>query len=311
MAAELLFMDPVLKNNIWGGHRLHDDFGYTVPDGPVGECWGISAHPNGPSTIAEGTYKGMTLNELWDTHRELFGNLEGSEFPLLIKIIDAQDSLSIQVHPDNAYAAEHENGSLGKCECWYVLDAPEGGTIIVGQNAKNRAEFENYVSEGRWDDLVNEIPIKAGDFFQIDPGTVHAIKGGTLILETQQSSDITYRMYDYDRLQADGSTRELHLKQCADVIAYDKAAPTTGAVTNPEVDGITELESNNYYTVARVKAVGHKTLAQPHPFMNVSVVEGEGSVNGHALTKGTHFIAPYQSGDLEFEGNLVLIVSWV
>lgn len=311
MAAELLFMDPVLKNCIWGGHRLETDFGYTVPEGAVGECWGISAHPNGPSTIAEGTYKGLTLNELWDTHRELFNNMEGAEFPLLIKIIDAQDNLSIQVHPDNEYAAQNENGSLGKCECWYVLDAPEGGTIIVGQNAKDRAEFEQMTSEGRWSDLVNEIPIHKGDFFQIDPGTVHAIKGGTLILETQQSSDITYRMYDYDRVQADGSTRPLHLKQCADVIAYTKQAPTTGEVTNPEVDGITQLESNKYYTVARVSVKGSKVLPQPYNFMNVSVVEGEGSVNGHALTKGTHFIAPYNFGDLNFEGNMTLICSWV
>lgn len=311
MAAELLFLDPVLKNNIWGGHRLHDDFGYSVPDGPVGECWGISAHPNGPCTISEGTFKGLTLPELWDTHRELFGNIEGKEFPLLVKIIDAQDSLSIQVHPNNDYAFKNENGSLGKCECWYVLDAKPEGTIIVGQNAKNRQEFEELTSEGRWDELVNEIPIHKGDFFQIDPGTVHAIKGGTLILETQQSSDITYRMYDYDRVQADGTLRPLHLKQCADVIAYDKPAPTTGKVANPTIDGVTKLESNQYYTVIHVVIDGAKTLEQPHAFMNVSVVNGEGSVNGHSIKKGTHFIAPHNSGNLEFEGTMELICSWV
>lgn len=309
--SELIFLDPVLKNNIWGGHRLETDYGYKVPAGPVGECWGISAHPNGPCTVSEGTYKGVSLPELWDAHRELFGNMEGSEFPLLIKIIDAQDNLSIQVHPDNAYAAEHENGSLGKCECWYVLDAPEGGTIIVGQNAKNREEFEEMTSEGRWDDLVNEIPIHKGDFFQINPGTVHAIKGGTLILETQQSSDITYRMYDYDRVQADGTTRPLHLKQCADVINYAAQAPTSGEVTNSSVDGVTELESNQYYTVVRVDVDGTKVLEQPHAFMNVSVVEGEGTVNGRPLPKGTHFIAPSGSGELTFEGKMTLICSWV
>lgn len=164
----------------------------------------VSAGPSRPTPtataqIAEGPYAGHTLSWLWAEHRELFGNCEGKEFPLLIKILDAKDDLSIQIHPNDEYAAEHENGSLGKTECWYVLDCEPDATIIVGQRAKDRAEAAQMIEEGRWDDMLNVLPIHKGDFFQIDSGTVHAIKTGTLILETQQSSDVTYRLYDYDR----------------------------------------------------------------------------------------------------------------
>ena len=152
---------------------------------------GHLAHPNGDCQIAEGPYAGHTLSWLWTEHRELFGDCEGKEFPLLIKILDAKDDLSIQIHPNDEYAAEHENGSLGKTECWYVLDCEPGATIIVGQRAKDRAEAAQMVKDGRWDDMLNVLPIHKGDFFQIDSGTVHAIKTGTLILETQQSSDVT------------------------------------------------------------------------------------------------------------------------
>ena len=201
-ARDLIFLVPEFHGKLWGGRRLEEDYGYELPDGPVGECWAISAHPNGDCKVAGGEWDGQNLSTLWADHRELFGNAEGDEFPLLIKILDAQDDLSIQVHPDDAYANEHENGSLGKRECWYILDAVPGAKIVVGQRL---------VEEGRWDDLLNKVPVQAGDFFQVDPGTVHAILGGTLVLETQQSSDVTYRVYDFDRRQPDGSLRELHM----------------------------------------------------------------------------------------------------
>ncbi|MFR7797819.1 MAG: type I phosphomannose isomerase catalytic subunit, partial [Collinsella sp.] len=162
-----------------GGRQLETVFGYDIPEGPIGECWAISAHPNGDCQIAEGPYAGHTLSWLWAEHRELFGNCESKEFPLLIKILDAKDDLSIQIHPNDEYAAEHENGSLGKTECWYVLDCEPGATIIVGQRAHDRAEAAQMIEEGRWGDMLNVLPIHKGDFFQIDSGTVHAIKTGT------------------------------------------------------------------------------------------------------------------------------------
>ena len=309
----IITLEPVFKEKIWGGRKLETEFGYQIPDGPVGECWAISAHPNGDCTITSGEYAGKTLSWLWDAHRELFGNEGGDRFPLLIKIIDAKDDLSIQVHPDDAYAAEHENGSLGKRECWYVLSAEEGGSIIVGQRAHSREEFAQMVEEGRWSDLLNELPIKAGDFFQIDPGTVHAIKGGTVILESQQSSDVTYRVYDYDRKQDDGTLRPLHMQQALDVIDFEQVPPTSGAIDLGDAP-VTQLESNSCYTVELVR-VGEDgcpstlTMPTPYPFTCVSVVEGEGTCRGMPVKKGSHLLALSACDELAFEGTMTVVTS--
>ena len=143
--------------------------------------------------------------------------MDSDRFPLLIKIIDAKDDLSIQVHPDDDYAKVHENGSLGKTECWYILDCKKKCDDRYRTQFKDKEELSRMIHEGKWSEFIREIPIKKGDFLQIDPGTVHAIKGGTLILETQQNSDITYRVYDYGRL-SNGKPRELHIDKSIDVI---------------------------------------------------------------------------------------------
>lgn len=184
---ELIFLDPVCTHNIWGGTRLREEFGYPVEGDGIGECWGISAHPEGDGTVRNGSFQGEKLSALWTEHPELFGNLPYDRYPLLTKIIDAQDDLSIQVHPDDAYAQVHENGSLGKTECWYILDCREDATLVIGHNARTKEELEEMVIEGKWTELIREIPIHKGDFIQIDPGTVHAIKAGSLILEDRKS----------------------------------------------------------------------------------------------------------------------------
>ena len=312
---DLIFPTPIFHEKIWGGRKLADDFGYEIPDGPIGECWAISAHPNGDCAISGGAWDGMRLSELWDQHRELFGDVEGDRFPLLIKIIDAKDNLSVQVHPDDAYAAEHENGSLGKRECWYVLAADEGTQIVIGQRAHDRAELAGMIDEGRWDDMLNLVPCHVGDFFPIEPGTVHAIQGGTLILETQQSSDVTYRVYDYDRVGDDGKPRELHIQQSLDVVDYTAQAPASGEVTAPEVDGVTELMECPNFVVDRVHVAGEKDVAQPWPFLCVSVIEGSGTVCAseagvtHEIARGTHFVAPAGCGELSFVGYMTLVTS--
>lgn len=312
---DLIFPTPIFHEKIWGGRKLADDFGYEIPDGPIGECWAISAHPNGDCVISGGAWDGMRLSELWDQHRELFGDVEGDRFPLLIKIIDAKDNLSVQVHPDDAYAAEHENGSLGKRECWYVLAADEGTQIVIGQRAHDRAELAGMIDEGRWDDMLNLVPCHVGDFFPIEPGTVHAIQGGTLILETQQSSDVTYRVYDYDRVGDDGKPRELHIQQSLDVVDYAAQAPASGEVTAPEVDGVTELMECPNFVVDRVRVAGEKDVAQPWPFLCVSVIEGSGTVCAseagvtHEIARGTHFVAPSGCGELSFVGDMTLVTS--
>ena len=312
---DLIFPEPVFHEKIWGGRKLADDFGYRIPDGPIGECWAISAHPNGDCVIAEGAWAGLHLSELWDAHRELFGGVEGDRFPLLVKIIDAKDNLSVQVHPDDVYAAEHENGSLGKRECWYVLGAEPDTQIVIGQHAHDRAELAAMIDEGRWDDMLNLVPCSAGDFFPIEPGCVHAIQGGTLILETQQSSDVTYRVYDYDRVGDDGKPRELHIQQSLDVVDYDMVAPASGEISAPEVDGVTELMECPNFVVDRVRVDGEKNLGEDWPFLCASVIEGSGTACAaaagieHEVARGTHFLAPAGCGGLRLAGEMTLIVS--
>ena len=283
----MLLLNPVFKQRIWGGDQLKAKFGYEIPGDDTGECWAVSAHPNGDCTVKEGIYEGATLSELWEKHPELFGNPREDRFPLLVKIIDAKDDLSIQVHPDDAYAKEHENGSLGKTECWYILDCTEDATLVAGHNAGSREELSDMIHQGRWTELIREIPIKKGDFIQIDPGTVHAIKGGLMILETQQNSDITYRVYDYGRL-TDGKPRELHVAQSIDVITVP--APTAqesvkDALNLPE-NKMNELISCDYYTVWKLDVEGSFSFEQSHPFLIMSVIGGEGSINARTIKKG-------------------------
>jgi beta-glucosidase len=297
---------------IWGGRQLADQFGYEIPGGNTGECWAVSAHPNGDCVVREGAYQGKTLSQLWKEEPGLFGNSDLDRFPLLVKIIDAKDDLSIQVHPDDAYAGENENGSLGKTECWYILDCPEGASLVVGHNAGSRQELQEMIEQERWGELIREIPVKKGDFIQINPGTVHAIKGGLMILETQQNSDITYRVYDYGRL-TDGKPRQLHVKQSIDVItvpAPSAADSVKSALALPE-NTLNELISCDYYTVWKLDVAGVMSFEQTHPFLIMSVIEGEGSVDGRRICKGDHFILPQSYGTAELRGEMTLIASSV
>lgn len=307
---EILFLEPVCTHNIWGGTRLREEFGYAVEGDDIGECWGISAHPNGDGTIKNGAFAGMKLSQVWDGHKEVFGNLTYDRFPLLTKIIDARDDLSIQVHPDDAYAKEHENGSYGKTECWYIMDAPEHASLVIGHNAKTKEELKSMIKEGRWNDFIREIPVKKGDFIQIDPGTVHAIKGGLLILETQQNSDITYRVYDYDRL-SDGKPRELHVEKSIDVIAVP-AKPveeSVRSVLDLPKNTLNELYACDYYHIFKLDVEGEAAFEQSYPFLLCSVLEGDGILNGNPVGKGDHFILPNGFGRVECTGTMSLIVS--
>ena len=297
---EILFLEPVCTHNLWGGTRLREEFGYAAEGDDIGECWGISAHPNGDGTIKNGAFAGMKLSQVWDGHKEVFGNLTYDRFPLLTKIIDARDDLSIQVHPDDAYAKEHENGSYGKTECWYIMDAPEHASLVIGHNAKTKEELKSMIKEGRWSDFIREIPVKKGDFIQIDPGTVHAIKGGLLILETQQNSDITYRVYDYDRL-SDGKPRELHVEKSIDVITVP-AKPveeSVRSVLDLPKNTLNELYACDYYHIFKLDVEGEAAFEQSYPFLLGSVLEGDGILNGNPVGKGDHFILPNGFGRVD------------
>lgn len=309
---EILFLNPVFKQMIWGGDRLGRDWPYQIPGNDTGECWAVSAHPNGDCKIREGIYEGRTLSRMWEEYPELFGNTGLDRFPLLVKIIDAKTDLSIQVHPDDAYAKVNENGSLGKTECWYVLDCEEDSSLVIGHNAKSKEELAEMIHQGKWGDLIREIPVKKGDFIQIDPGTVHAIKGGLMILETQQNSDITYRVYDYGRL-TNGKPRELHIDKSIDVITVP-AKPveeSVMAVGDLPENQMNLLISCDYYKVWKLDVTRDVVFEQEYPFLIMSVIEGDGLINGQMITKGDHFILPKGYGEIKMQGNMQLIASTI
>lgn len=308
----ILFLNPVFTHNIWGGTRLRTDFGYEIEGDDIGECWGVAAHQNGDDTIREGKYAGKKLSELWKEEPGLFGNVDIDRFPLLIKIIDAKDDLSIQVHPNDEYAKVNENGSFGKTECWYIIDCPEDASLVIGHNAKTKEELGDMIREGKWSEFIREIPVKKGDFIQIDPGTVHAIKGGLMILETQQNSDITYRVYDYDRL-SNGKPRELHIEKSIDVINVPAKSVEDSVISAANVPKNTlyQLYDCSYYKVFKLELDGKTEFEQEYPFLIMSVLEGDALLNGQHIKKGDHFILPNGYGKVELQGKLEIIASTI
>lgn len=308
----ILFFEPVFKNKIWGGNNLQKQYGYDISGSNIGECWAISAHEDCDCVVKEGPYQGKTLSELWKQEPALFGNLNSARYPLLVKMIDAKEDLSIQVHPDDAYAKKYENGSLGKEECWYVLDCPENASLIVGHNAHSRQELKHMIEQNRFDELLRRVPVKKGDFIQNKPGTLHAITGGMVILETQQSSDITYRVYDYER-QQDGKPRELHIEQGTEVITVpaESIESCKRSAANVPENTMYELISCDSYTVWKLSVTKPFSILQDKPFMNMSVIDGEGLINGQLIKKGDHFILPSGIGEVDLRGNMQIIASSV
>ncbi|MGX1901877.1 mannose-6-phosphate isomerase, class I [Thermolongibacillus altinsuensis] len=309
-----IFLRPVFQERIWGGTKLRDLYGYDIPSEQTGECWAISAHPNGQSVVCSGKFEGMTLGQLWDEHRELFGHYDSDRFPLLTKILDANDDLSVQVHPDDEYARTYENGELGKTECWYVIDCEEGAEIIFGHNARTKEELVEMIEKGQWDKLLRRVKVKPGDFFYVPSGTIHALCSGLLILETQQSSDTTYRVYDYGRRDKNGNLRELHLDKAIDVTTVPhvqtQVEPTVVKTAGATITTFVESE---YFTVYKWDVHEHLELEQDQPFMLVSVIDGEGTIiteeGEWKIRKGDHLILPYQLGTFQVKGTAQMIVS--
>lgn len=311
MKGTILKINPIFQEKLWGGQRLKTAFDYPISGDHVGECWAISGHPEGDCTVKNPEFQGKTLGRLWKERPDLFGGTPGTLYPLLIKIIDARENLSIQVHPDDAYAKAHEHGSLGKTECWYVLDCDPDATIVIGHNAKSKEEMARMVEEKRWNELIRTVPIHKGDFFQINPGCIHAIKGGTLILETQQSSDVTYRFYDYDRLE-NGKPRQLHIAQSLAVSTAPFVEQIPERQTWRQGDAqVTHLVTCPYYSVYHAELSGRAQWDWDKPFVNISVLSGEGSVDGTPVKKGDNLVITAGSGSIDVKGKLEFIYSYI
>lgn len=286
---ELIFLTPSFHYRIWGGVRLKEFYANLNKEN-IGEAWAISAHENGPSTVLNGRFKGVTLDELYKNQRDLFGNIKNEKFPLLIKIIDANDKLSVQVHPDDFLAKKYN--SYGKTECWYILDAKENSSIIYGHNALTKEEFINKVNLGKFDDLLYKVPVQKGDFFFIPAGIVHALGEGIMLLEIQQSSDITYRLYDYDRIDKDGKKRELHLQ--AGIEATKIPSPIIkNQISSQQINSnlISNLIDFKYFSVYKWD-LKYSFITSNKPFTLLTILSGSGIINGHKYQKGDSCLVP-------------------
>ena len=221
-----LLLRPSGKDYLWGGRRLNDEFEKNIDMSPLAETWECSTHPDGPSFVVGGKFDGMTLDRVLKEHPEYLGTHSSGSggLPIIIKFIDASRDLSVQVHPTDEYAALHENGQRGKTEMWYVLDAAKDARLIYGLNRKvSDAELRKAITDGSVVKYLQSVPVKKDDVFFVEAGTIHAIGEGVLVAEIQESSNLTYRLYDYDRTDKSGNKRELHIDKALEAANLDAA----------------------------------------------------------------------------------------
>ncbi len=220
-------LKPIGRDYLWGGSRLNDDFDKNIDMSPLAETWECSTHKDGSSIVAGGEFEGMTLAQVLKEHPEFLGTHcgENGELPILIKFIDAKKDLSVQVHPNDDYAREFENGQLGKTEMWYVLDATPNAKLVYGlHHDVDKDVLRKSIENGTLEKYLQKIPVKKDDLFYIEAGTIHAIGKGALIAEIQENSNLTYRLYDYDRVDKNGNKRELHIDKALEVANLKSSA---------------------------------------------------------------------------------------
>ena len=301
-------LSPACKDYLWGGTRLREDFGIQSSVTPLAEAWVLSCHPDGPSVVQNGPCAGQTLPEyLARTGRQAWGtNCEQfRDFPMLIKLIDARSDLSIQVHPSDEYALAHE-GQYGKTEMWVALEATPGAYLYYGfRQAVTREEFAARIAAGTLTEVLRKVSVKAGDVFFIPSGTLHAIGPGLVIAEIQQNSNITYRVFDYNRVGADGKTRPLHV---------EKALEVTDLSPAEELDFGPHLGKSPYFTVDRHQG-GFRGMCGGESFHALLVTAGTGALRcggeEHPLAPGGCFFLPAGSGAYEVEGGCETLIAYV
>ena len=306
-------LSPAFKDYLWGGERLKTEFNKNTDITPLAESWELSAHKDGQSIVTTGDFKGLTLTDYITTiGKEALGAAceKYDYFPLLIKLIDAKGDLSVQVHPSDEYALEHE-GEYGKTEMWYILDCDEGAALYYGfKEDTTREEYEAAIKEGRLTDILNRVPVKRGDVFFIPAGTVHAIGAGILICEIQQNSNTTYRVYDYNRRDKNGNLRPLHVEKAL-AVSDLKKSPALPEI--PDGENVLLAECG-YFEVRRLRFAGESTVtATAGSFTALTVTEGEGTLSdGESILsfrKGDTLFIPAQETSFTVKGNCEMILS--
>lgn len=276
-----LLLKAPLKDYLWGGRRLIDEFQFETENEKAAEAWMLSCHKDGNSIVKNGKYAGLTLKETLDLlGKEALGKkaADFTYFPILIKLIDAKDRLSVQVHPNDEYALANE-GEYGKTEMWYVVDCDEGAKLIYGFNQDiSQGEFLERINSNNLSPVCNYVPVKKGDVFFIEAGTMHAIGKGILIAEVQQNSNTTYRVSDYGRLGADGKPRQLHIKQAVEVTKTSRPTKPYGAVGDVTLypfGTVRELASCEYFHTELINLDGNVGIYDDESFISLLILDGE------------------------------------
>ncbi len=310
-------LSPAFKDYLWGGTKLKTQFNKNCDLEKVAESWELSTHKDGQSIVASGEFKGLNLSEYIEKQgADVLGkNAEKFDyFPILIKLIDAKDSLSIQVHPDDEYALKVE-GEYGKTEMWYIVDCEEGAYLYYGFNRDiTKEEYRERIENNTILEVLNKVNVKKGDVFFIKSGTVHAICSGILICEIQQNSNTTYRVYDYDRRDKDGNPRELHIEKAIEVSNTQKAPEIGG---NTFIDDKTAILADcDYFSVLKAEISGEREfIADENSFNSIIVLDGEGKIiekgEGIGIKKGDSIFVPANTGKYIINGNMQVIISKV
>ncbi len=314
-----LTFNPLFKDYIWGGRKF-ETIGKTLPKGIAAESWEISSHPDGTSIVSNGEYAGKKLDDLVNEFGvELLGSAlykgKNTKFPLLIKFIDANRDLSVQVHPNDDYAYINENGELGKNEMWYIVDAVPGSKLVLGvKDGITKSIFSKAVKDGNVSDCLNYIETKPGDCYNIPAGLIHAIGAGNIICEIQQNSNTTYRVYDYDRTDSEGNKRPLHIEKALDVIDFEAGEGCNTSGLTPLIEGFsrTYLIANDYFAVELLKFQGIiNENTDGERFHCYTVLSGEIDINGTVIKRGHSCLVPASAGAYVISGNTHVIKSYV
>lgn len=292
---------PIPTERMWGGHTMKSWFGVEHIAEPVGEYWLVSGHPTATSVVENGSFAGMTLTELTQQFPEAYlGASPQPRFPLLVKLIEASADLSVQVHPDDQYA-QNNGGDFGKTEAWYILNAPATGKVVYGHQLSSRDDYIKAVEEGRVKEVLRYQEIQGGELVYVPAQTLHALLADTTLIEVQQTSDVTYRVYDWDRVDTNGQARELHIHQAADVLHYGETdIPRVPPVPLPAEPGVVreKLLQCPYFTVEKISIQSGEHCLEPHVGPSLVIgVSGQGRLCwiddvAEGLKKGDAWLVP-------------------
>lgn len=314
---KILKLTPAVKDYIWGGTRLSKEFDILSFTDKQAEAWVLSCHDDGENIISGGAFDGRTLKDVLENEGRSYLGTNCSKFdffPVLIKLIDAKDNLSLQVHPDDEYALKYEN-QYGKTEAWYIIDCDEGAEIIYGlKEDLTKEELKAAIENNTILDKVNRVKVKKGDLFFIESGTIHAICKGILLAEVQQNSNVTYRVYDYGRLQ-NGKPRELHVEKAVDVInlkAVDASGKPFGKEEKYETYSKTLLSKCDLFTFSKIEVKESvKITADETSFVSLVALEGNGVImhgdTAITLYKGESVFIPASFGEVELLGEVTVL----